>query len=351
MTFGRLIRILKRNHISWNPKPMARMAFLLQSSVWSSLFAAIEDFRYGKRLKELSFPSDPVFIIGHWRTGTTYLFKLMSLDTQFTAPTLFQVAEPDSMLVSHSYYKPIMKALVKQTRPMDNVRIGMDEPQEDEYAVYRLLTDSPLEKLVFPSPDRYFLSEWAENNLSLKDEESFREGLSAFFRKLRFSREGTILSKNPFHSLRIKILAEAFPGARFIQIHRNPLCVVPSTMNMWDILMKENALNGRLHKHEAREVCNVMNIMDEKISSAVAVLPEGRYTETRFEELEADPVGTLRQIYHAIGLKFPESLEAKVKDHIASNVNFRKNSFILTEKDRETILSCMGEYMRRHSYS
>ena len=109
MTFGRLSRLLARNKISWTPATAGRLLFLLQGSFWSSIFAAAEDLRFGRRLETMHFGENPVFIIGHWRTGTTLLFKLMSLDEQFTAPTMFQAAEPDSMLTSREYYKPVMK--------------------------------------------------------------------------------------------------------------------------------------------------------------------------------------------------------------------------------------------------
>ena len=351
MTFGRLIRVLSRNNISWNLKTSGRILFLLQSSVWSSIFATVEKFRYGKLIKVMPCPDDPVFIIGHWRTGTSLLFKLMSLDEQFTAPTLFQVAEPDSMLTSHAYYKPVMKTLVGETRPMDNVRIGMDEPQEDEYAVFRLTACSPLEQLVFPCREEYFLEKFAECKTLSKTEEQIKTQLKFFFTKINYHRNGTILSKNPFHSFRIRMLMETFPKARFIQIHRHPFSVVPSTINMWDILQRENALNNELHKHGIAETCKVMNLISENISAGTAALPEGSFAETRFEDLEHDPVNTLRKLYAVLKLDFPEGIEIRIKEFMAINRNFAKNKFLLSDSDKEVIESELNDYMRKYSYS
>ncbi|MCX6285715.1 MAG: sulfotransferase [Bacteroidetes bacterium] len=294
---------------------------------------------------------DPVFIIGHWRTGTTLLFKLMSLDEQFKAPTLFQVAEPDSMLISHAYYKPIMKALVRETRPMDNVKIGMDEPQEDEYAVFRLTGYSPLEQLLFPSSERYFIEEWVKKVNSFKANEVLKEQLKSFFTKVGYNQKGIILSKNPFHSLRIRLLLEVFPKARFIQIYRHPFSVVPSTINMWEILQKENNLNNELHKYNIAEICRVINLIMEKISAETHTLPAGVYAETRFEDLENDPVMTVKQIYSALGLIFSERQESKIREYMAINCNFKKNSFSLSENDKTAIKTELKAYMMKYSYS
>ena len=351
MTFGRLSRLLARNNISWTPATAGRLLFLLQGSFWSSIFAAAEDLRFGRRLETMHFGENPVFIIGHWRTGTTLLFKLMSLDEQFTAPTMFQAAEPDSMLTSREYYKPVMKIFMKGTRPMDNVKVGMDEPQEDEYALFRLTGRSPLERLVFPVNGSYFLEEWAAQKTTSKDQENDMVQLKKFFTKIQYLRNGIMLSKNPFHSFRIRSLRQAFPGARFIQIHRHPFSVVPSTMNLWDILLKENTLNNTIHKHTVQEICRGMDLLREKITEGTAELPPGSYAEIRFEEMEKDAVNSIRGLYSALGLKFPENMKGKIEKYMAENRNFQKNRFMLSEEEKTVIRSQLNDYMRKYKYS
>ena len=157
MKSGQLFRLIRRNRISSNPQAILRILFLIQSSLWSGLFSLIEKVRYSSAIDKTPIPADPIFIIGHWRTGSTFLHQLMSLDPNLAAPTLFQVAVPDSFLVSYNYYKPIFKTMVGKHRPMDMVKLGMDEPQEDEYAIYRITDCSPLENIVFPKNRNYFL--------------------------------------------------------------------------------------------------------------------------------------------------------------------------------------------------
>ena len=350
MTFGRLTRLLARNKVSWDPVTVIRLLFLFQSSVWSSIFAAVEHSRYGNRFASSQTPEDPVFIIGHWRTGTTLLFQLMSLDEQFTSPTMFQAAEPDSMLTSHAYYAPVMKFLMKGTRPMDNVKIGMDEPQEDEYAFFRLTGQSPLEQLVFPDNTTYFLQKWTEGAESSESEELLKIQIKPFFAKVLFQKKGILLAKNPFHSFRIRLLLDIFPKARFIRIHRHPFSVVPSTMNLWNIMQRDNTLNRMVHKHTVGEICRGMNCMSESIAAATTGLPPGSYAQLRFEELEKDPVTSLRELYAALGLSFPEDMPVKINEFMAQNHDFKKNRFEISADDKILIKSELNDYMKKYAY-
>lgn len=350
MRFGQLRRVIDLNKLSWSTATAGRLIFLLQSSLWSSMFAAAENIRYGKKIKPLPCPANPVFIIGHWRTGTSLLFKLMSLDEQFTAPTLFQVAEPDSLLTSRIYYKPIMKAVIKGNRPMDNMKMGMDEPQEDEYAIFRLTGNSPLRRLVFPSKDSYFLQDWIDQMQALDGDEMIKSQIRAFFTKVNCHRKGIILSKNPFHSFRIRLLREIFPGARFIQIHRHPFSVVPSTINMWDILQKDNALNNEFHKHKTEEICRVIKSLNERIKSDTSALPERAYAEFRFEDMESDPVKIIRELYARLGLHFSEQFKSSITEYMERNRNYQKNSFLLSDNDKTVIRSELNEYMLTYNY-
>jgi hypothetical protein len=120
---------------------------------------------------------------------------------------------------------------------------------------------------------------------------------------------------------------------------------------MWNILQRENALNNDLHNHEVAEVCRVMKTLNERIIADTETLPAGVYTETRFEDLEKDPVKIIRQIYSALGLTFSDRFEVKIIEYIEFNRNFRKNIFSLSEGEKSLILSELKDYMGKHSYS
>jgi len=324
--------------------------FLVQSSLWSSIFAFFEEIRYGKAIRMMPPPDDPIFIIGHWRTGSTLLHQLMNLDPELSAPTLFEVALPDSFLTSYPYYKPVMKWLVDKFRPMDMVKLGMDEPQEDEYAIYRICRFSPLESLVFPKSKEYFLNRY-DTYIPANDElVIWKEQLIRFYTRLFYKKRKTIVSKNPFNSFRIPLLISLFPKSRFIHIVRHPYDVVPSTIRMWDIVQQQNCLNSNAHRPTISEVVKVMDRLFTNINKDRGLVPSNRYTEVKFEELEKDPRATLQKIYQKFGLPFSIQFEKRLISFLDEVKSYKKNQFLLTEDEKATIRDQLTTFMQQFDY-
>jgi omega-hydroxy-beta-dihydromenaquinone-9 sulfotransferase len=315
------------------------------------LFSIAEKAKYGKKIRDAAVHDDPVFIIGHWRSGSTFLHQLMSLDPNFRAPTLFQVAIPDSFLTSHFYYKPIMNLMVNKFRPMDKVRLGMDEPQEDEYAVYRITQFSPLERLVFPKKHDYFLldfNEFLPDNDSLGE---WEQNFMWFFKKLSLKSGKPVVSKNPFNSLRIRELHKLFPRARFIHIYRHPFDVIPSTIHMWNIVQQQNALNHLERKPELGDVVTVFDRILSAIQKDKESLPENSFYELRFESLESDPVAEIINLYKALNLNYSSEFEVKMKSFISVLKGFQKNIFHLTTEEKVLISQRLRHHMEYYGYS
>jgi omega-hydroxy-beta-dihydromenaquinone-9 sulfotransferase len=350
ITLKHLFRLLLRNKISCHPRYLVRIFFLFQSACWSSLFSMTEKTRFAKSLGTIEKIPAPVFIIGHWRTGTTLLHKLMSLDPNLKAPTLFDVAIPDGFLSSYKFYKPIMKLMVSPHRPMDMVKMGIDEPQEDEYAIFRLTGCSPLERLIFPVSPGYFLMTCDSFLPTGEKRVEWEKSVLLFFKKLYHLSGKTIVSKNPFNSLRINELRKIFPEARFIHIYRNPLKVIPSTVNMFDIVQKQNCLNKNGARPTIAEVSEIYDNIMKVIRRDLSALPHEFYHEIRFEDLESDPVGSLKSLYQALKLEFSDELEEKVRVYLSEVKDYQKNEFHLTEEEKNTISVTLEHHMKYYRY-
>jgi len=273
----------------------------------------------------------------------------MALDENLKAPTLFEVAIPDGFLSSHFYYRPVMGTLLSRYRPMDKVKIGMDEPQEDEYAIYRLTDFSPLEELVFPSTGSYFLKNCTSFLPDENSREAWESDMMNFYRKLVFKSGKTLISKNPFNSLRIKTLTRLFPEARFIHIVRHPYEVVPSTIHMWKILQKQNCLNKNNCSPASSDVTEVL---DRVLTSVRSDLPSaGRQIEIKYEDFITEPIIMLRRIYKEIGLEFTKKFEDKVRDYLFHNEDYEKNAFSLTGEEKKNIAERLKAHMDYFGYT
>ncbi len=345
------LTLLWHNGISIGPRHILCLLFLLQSSFWGSFLALREKVLFRRKLQNTPLPTNPLFIIGHWRTGTTFLHQLLCCDPQMTTPSLLQCTYPESFLSSHKYIEPIMSLFfLSNKRPMDNVRMGVNEPQEDEYALFRMTGFSPIERLVFPRSKKYFLEE-ADHFLPPPHRyQEWENALKLFTKKLFFAAGKRIVYKNPFHSLRIATLLKIFPDAQFIHIYRNPCDVIPSTLHMWSIVGKENALKRKWRTPKIEEVITGYDNFMHKLRENTALLPKEKYVEVQYEELEKDPVKTIKKIYKHLKIDMSPTVEKKMKIFLYDIKGFKKNRYHLSKGQEELIKTRLEGQLKRYGY-
>lgn len=352
MRFRRFIKLIFKNGMSLHPRYLVRFLFLLQNGVWASIFYRKEKQLYEQKLKNHKLPDNPIIIIGHWRTGSTFLHQLLSLDSNLVTSNVFQGSIPDSFLTSRKKYEPIMGRALKGTRPMDQVKLSMDEPLEDEYALIRLCSFSPLERLIFPKSNKYFLNDYPgflpidENKLN-----EWKKAINYFYKKLTIENNKVILIKNPFHSFRIQVLNEIFPNARYIHIIRNPHKVIPSTIRMWEIVGSQNSMNSKWKRPTVKETSELMLQMMNKIDQDLNTLPKNRYCEIKFEDLEKNPIEEIKNIYKHLNVQFTEEFEKQISDFLISVKEYKKNKYAIANSDRLEINNILKSWMAEKDYA
>jgi hypothetical protein len=340
---SQLLKLVIRNGITPLPLYLIRFLVLLQGALVSSVLIPVEAVKYWKHIRACQLKGDPVFIIGHWRTGSTFLHQLMNLDPQFTAPTMVQTIIPEHFLFSSRYYIPILRRLMPSKRPMDNVHLDPQSPQEEEFALIRMGAVSPLEKLLFPRGKDYFLKAYGDYIPRGKNQDRWKRKLDWFYKKITYETGQRILSKNPYHTPRIRLLSAMYPSARFILIERDPRVVVPSTIRMWNVVARENKLRHRWHEPTVEEVSRVLKSFLDTVEQERTQLAPNHFSSVDFEELEKDPPAELRRIYAELGLDFSEKFAQDLLEYMDNQEAYRKNHYALSEAEEELILSIMGE--------
>jgi hypothetical protein len=337
---GHILKLLRRNRIS--PAALPRLAPILWVGAWSSLWNRREEARFGAQLRDTPVPRDPIIIVGHWRTGSTFLHQLFTLDPRLTAPTTLQCVLPGAFLTAGRYVEPVMRRTLSSTRPMDQVRLAPDEPHEDEFALLRLIEHSTLERLIFPDSGRYFLLDQEPRFLREAEVGAWSAALTGFVKKVAFAAGRRVVLKNPFHSVRVSLLKELFPEARFVHIRRDPLSVIPSTQRMWAILGKSLTLGRWWGPPRMEEIVEVYQTMLATLEKDLAALPAGRCVEVGFAELEADPVRALRTLYAGLDLPFEPEHEPRVRTFLDGLRTYRKNKYSLDPEVASMIRERLG---------
>src|SRR5437660_1293854 len=100
-------------------------------SLFHTLLRWLQGQVFGTRPDRTPVRQAPLFIVGHWRTGTTLLHELLILDPHHTFPNTYECLEPNHFLLTENLFKRLFRFLVPAHRPMDNMRAGWDRPQED----------------------------------------------------------------------------------------------------------------------------------------------------------------------------------------------------------------------------
>ena len=134
LTMGGVLRMLKhRPEFSWSYTP--RWVSIAALSVGNSLENAAESLIFGRKIRNTKIEHPPIFILGHWRSGTTLLHNLMTLDPEVTFPNLYQCLYPGHFLLTENVMAPLTSWLLPKTRPMDNIPTSWKAPLEDEMAL------------------------------------------------------------------------------------------------------------------------------------------------------------------------------------------------------------------------
>ncbi len=233
------------------PGGMQWLDFL--SAVFSSLLQTpltmAERGRVAVARRSIPEITDPIFIVGHWRSGTTHLYNLMSQSPQFGYVSPFATALPWDFLLMQRLFGGLLKKALPDGRYIDNVPVEADSPQEDEIGLANMSPLSFYHALYFP---RHFQANFNAgvwfDGCSRKEIEGWQKRLKYFYLKLQIQHPGTnLLIKNPVYTSRVAMLAEMFPEAKFIHIHRNPYKLFFSMRNFYEKLLGQFALQPWNH--------------------------------------------------------------------------------------------------------
>lgn len=302
-------------------------ATISASSIFHSHDRARYWVLYGKRLRRLTIQS-PIFVIGHWRSGTTFVHELLARDPALAYPTMWHAILPKTA-VSAWYMRSLIDRMIPERRPMDRMTAHLLVPYEEEAGMASLTDLSFWHTFYFPeNAARHFSRGVMFDGLSRGDVGRWKQAYRQFLESVALGADGRRLAlKNPANTARIPTLLEMFPDARFIFLYRNPYVVYPSTV--W--LHRAMAHAFSLQSEHARGIDDLVftfyrRLMDRYFATRDLV-PKDRLVEIRFEDLEADPLGQMEGAYDALGIDGFEAARPHMAAYVESVASHRKNGY------------------------
>jgi hypothetical protein len=258
----------------------------------------------------------PVFSVGHARSGTTYLHRMMAADPRFSYVLLWEMFFPSllekKVLRQVLTIKRVRRRLDALDERMFSRSKGVHEsglfaPEEDDFLL-AMSCCSGFWMVQFPYLgvlDFYHVDRWPPRKRK-RVMQFYKECLR---RQLCLNGGEVHLSKNPVFCGRVEALIETFPDARFVVPVRNPYETIPS-------LLKLMAMSWSIRKRSPEQVQESLAVLAEasfhNYLHPLEVLdahPEVPRAVVDYRDLVTDPAGTVRRVYDEIGLDVTPELE------------------------------------------
>ena len=293
-----------------------------------------QDRRYAKYLANAPKTEDPVFILGHWRSGTTFVHNVLSKDKQFGYNTTFQTVFPHLMMWGQPFFKSTMSFLMPDKRPTDNMELAVDLPQEEEFALANMMPYTYYNFWFLPK----YQQEYADKYLLFNDITSEELGVfeQTFKKLINISLWNTkgkrFLSKNPPHTGRVKELVKMFPNAKFIYLMRNPYTVLESTRSFFTNTIKPLKLQDVSNEEIEENILSIYAKLYHQYEEEKSLIPEGNLLEIKFEDFEADAMGMTQQIYEKLNLGGYDKAKDAFQAYVGEKKGYKKNKYKYDER-------------------
>jgi|KBSSwiStaDraftv2_1062776.scaffolds.fasta_scaffold179421_2 hypothetical protein len=292
------------------------LAKLLRVRSYVDRFPAIADAKLER----------PIFIVAPFRTGTTFLHRLLAQDPQLRwlhtwEGTLAPPAEPELRL-DPTYFDldgriaTVERSLERLHRMNPRLRdvhaTGARLPEE----CFGLLeTAFTAHSFVFYGcvPD-YF--EWLDRCSEAHWLESYRLYALQLALLQWWSPSARWVLKSPVHLWNLDALLGVFPDALIVLLHRDPLCCVPSFCRLLAThhafayrRIDEHAIGALAHDYTRKVLA--------RAAGARSRFPAERFLDLDYEGLLSDPLECVRCVYGRAGTELTVVAEERMRDWLA----------------------------------
>ena len=323
MRTGTWLRVLKENNFAVDPPYFLSALSVGAASCLNSVCRVFDEM--GSPRDGANPATDPIFVIGHWRSGTTLLHNLLAVDRRFATPNFSQVFFPHSFITADKPLRWFLKWALPKKRQIDDMEVGPDLPQEDEFALCAMTGLSPYVAYAFPRNWRHYNRFLTFNDASDDEIAHWKNAMLSFVRKLTRVYNRPLILKSPPHTARLRMLLDIFPNAKFVHVHRNPFQVFQSScrtlsigppllqMQHFDFSDLEELVLGRYE-----------TLYDMYLEQR-SLVPSDNLYEMSFDSLTRDPIGSVEALYRAFSLPGFGELDANLRAYTRSLAEYKPN--------------------------
>ena len=278
----------------------------------------------------------PIFILGHWRSGTTLLHNFLCKDPNMSFITTYQSLFPHNMY-SKWLFKSFVRWKIPDKRPTDEVDLGANLPQEDDFAMTNI-TSAFYEFFFFPENYRKLYDQHISFTKNRGHKEEWLAAYDYLIKKALVNRQGDFpVLKNPANTGRLDVLFSHYPDARFVHIFRNPVLVYLSTKNFFLSLFPTVQLQKTSHQQIVNLIVDLYGALMRDYLDKKPTIPTSQLVEIRFEEFEKDPLSYLSETYSHFDMKQWPQVMPIMKSYCQHLRDYKKNVYSISKTELERI--------------
>jgi hypothetical protein len=320
----------------------ARLAYVAVSLLLDNIF-----FPRYRRVEV----KNPVFIIGHPRSGTTFLHALLTQTEEFAVFRNWEIFHPSLTARALLKRSRLLRALFsvrvdpRSLQRLIGRRVGGDggppplrffDPAlesivQEEEILFSHILDTQF--VAFNMPLGFGKRGYPE--LVFHDEQPHRRQSVEFLkrclkRQIHDTGRSQVVAKVNFSLFRLRTLFEVFPDAKIVYLARSPLETIPSHLSLHRRILENNF--GRAVLSDAR----IAQYFAHRYRYNVAFyerfeqlmgggdVPRDRILEIRYESLKKELGKSLDRIREFTGLRYSPELERRIREQEKKQPHYRR---------------------------
>ncbi len=316
----------------------------------------IELAMHNKKIRQHTITKHPVFILGFYRSGTSYLHDFLTQDDRLGYHSVYQMVLPEIMLSSEKWLAPVMQSISRLFKIKDTVHripLNWKYPGEEDATMTTSLNPRGAQwgyffpKMMNEQFRKYVLFE----NIPESEIEIWKKDFVFLLKKISLANHNKqLVLKSPPNTARIKLLLSLFPKAKFIFIHRNPYEVYLSNKKFWKVTQAIYAIGGAKSVDVNSTILDTYAQIMNRYLLEKDLVTEGQLIEIAYDDLIREPIENMRKIYETIHLDDFGYCENKMRSFVDKEKNFVRIKHELPAEESKIVTEKIGSFIKHWNY-
>jgi hypothetical protein len=277
----------------------------------------------------------PLFIIGHPRSGTTFLHRLLAGTREYCTFDAWEIFIP--ALLARKLLRPIIERRIRSGQavffPKEVGHEGALDQVEEEEVLFLCNGNTQFVSCLSPLA----FSDWDFTELVYADDqpEPLRRATMKFLkgcfqRQIYATGRTQVVAKMNYSGMRLRALLAAFPDARIVYVARSPLETIPSHLTLhrnmfehqWGLTRIPKDRLDRYYERRYRHNVGFYRYVENLLDSGD--LPRDQVLVLPYEQLRHDLVASMNRVAEFSGITISPTLRARIEAQGQQQKNYER---------------------------